>query len=738
MKRWLDILIPGSLLLAATLFSFEGAAMIDRLRNMVFDSYQRHAPRQYQAQLPVRIVDIDEESLRHLGQWPWPRDFVARLVDRLGELGAASVGIDIIFAEPDRFSPVNLARVWQNRPELASLRAGIALLPDSDAVLADSLRRTPSVTAFARSDSGASTAPASKAGFAEAGDDPRLFLPPFTRAVTTLPPIEAAAAGNGCVNYIPDADNTVRRVPLLFAFGDTLYPSFAAEALRVAQGAGTYVVKSSGASKEWSFGRSTGITEIKIGDAIVPTDATGQILLHDTGHMPERYVPAWRILSPDFEASRISGMIILIGTSAEALTDIRTTPLAPVMPGVEIHAQVIEQILAQEFLRRPDWIPGAERLGFILLGIALIIAIRSIGALWSLLIALAAGAGAIAVSWYGFSRLGHLIDPLYPCLVTLLVYLSSSVIAYLKTEREKRLVRGIFNRYMSPILVDELIRHPERRELGGEMRNLTLLFSDIRGFTHIAEQLDPQTLTSLINRFLTRLTQVIHESGGTIDKYMGDCVMAFWNAPLDIADHGRRAIEAALAMRTALDRLNDELKDEAKSDDQPPITLGAGIGLNSGRACVGNMGSEQRMDYSVIGDAVNIASRLEGLSRAYGVDIVIGEDTARFASDFALLELDLVRVKGRDKPLRIFTALGGPAVAAGDEFKRRREPHAEMLAAYRRRDWAAARVALALCRPLAPSLAALYDVYEQRIAEFEVTPPPPDWDGVFVATTKQG
>jgi adenylate cyclase len=738
MKRWLDVLVPGLLLAAATLFSFEGAAVVDRLRNMVFDGYQSYAPRQYQAQLPVRIIDIDEESLQHLGQWPWPRDIMARLVDRLGELGGAAVGLDIIFAEPDRFSPANLARVWQDRPELASLRADMARLPDSDAALADSLRRTPSITAFARSDSGMSTAPASKAGFAEAGDDPRLFVLPFTHAVTTLPPIEAAATGNGCVNYIPDADNTVRRVPLVFAFGDKLYPSFAAEALRVAQGAGTYIVKSSGASQEWKFGTSTGIAEIKIGNAVVPTDAAGRILLHDTGHVAERFIPAWRVLGPDFDAGKVSGMIVLIGTSAEALKDIRTTPLAPVMPGVEIHAQVIEQILARDFLRRPDWIPGAERFGFVLLGIVLIIAIRSIGALWSLLIALLAGAGAVAVSWYGFSRLGYLIDPFYPCLVTLLVYLSSSLIAYLKTEREKRFVRGVFNRYLSPVWVDELIRHPERRALGGEMRDLTFLFSDIRGFTRIAERLDPQELTALINRFLTRLTQVIHESGGTIDKYMGDCVMAFWNAPLDIADHGRRAIEAALAMRTALDRLNDELKEEARRDSRPPIMLGAGIGLNSGRACVGNMGSEQRMDYSVIGDAVNIASRLEGLSRAYGVDIVIGEDTARFADDFALLELDLVRVKGRDTPLRIFTALGAPPLAASDEFKRLREPHAEMLAAYRRRDWPAAHVALSFCRPLAPALAALYDVYEQRIAEFEISPPPPDWDGVFVATTKQG
>ena len=739
MKRWLDILLPGLLLAAATLVSFEGGAVVDRLRNLVFDTFQGYAPRPYEPRLPVRIIDIDEESLRRLGQWPWPRDIMARLVDRLDALGATAVGLDIVFAEPDRFSPTNLARVWQDRPELTALRADMARLPDSDTALADSLRHSGrSITAFALSGSGESTPPALKAGFAEAGDDPRPFVPRWGEAVRTLAPIEAAAAGNGFINYMPDADSTIRRVPLVLSLGDVLYPSLAAETLRVAQGAGSYVIKSSGANEEQSFGQSTGITAVRIGNAIVPTNAAGEILLHDTGHVPERFISAWRVLSPDFDAGKVAGMIVLIGTSAATIKDIRTTPISPVIPGVEIHAQVIEQMLAQDFLRRPDWIPGAERIAFVALGLILIVAIRYVGALWSLLIAAIAAAAAIAVSWYGFTRLSYLIDPLFPCLVILLVYLSSSLLAYLRSEREKRRVRGLFSRYMSPVWVDELIRRPERVVLGGEMRELTVLFSDIRGFTRIAEQLDPQALTGLINRFLTRLTQVIDESGGTIDKYMGDCIMAFWNAPLDIPDHSRKATEAALAMCAALDGLNAELKAEATRDGRPPIVLGAGIGLNSGRACVGNMGSEQHMGYSAIGDTVNIASRLEGLSRAYGVDIVIGEDMARLIADFALLELDLVRVKGREAPLRIFTAFGGPAVADGNEFQRLREPHAEMVAAYRRRDWPGAHVALAFCRPLAPALAALYDVYEERIAEFQVSPPPPDWDGVFAATTKQG
>jgi adenylate cyclase len=737
LKRWLDVLVSAFLLLLAVGVALQDFRVIDQLRNLVFDAFQRQAPRPYQP-LPVRIVDIDEESLRRIGQWPWPRDLVARLVDRLAETGAATVALDIIFAEPDRFSPPNLVRVWQDRPELAAFRATLAQLPDSDAVLAESLARTPSVLAFALSERADGSMPAPKAGFASAGDDPLLFARRFSGAVVALPALEAAAAGNGAANYFPDVDNTVRRAPLLAAVGGQLYPSFAAEALRVAQGASTYTIKSSGASQEESFGEQTGIAAVRIGAAIVPTDAEGRLLLHDTGHVPARFVPAWRVLEADFDPGQVEGMIVLVGSTAEALKDVRTTPLAAVMPGVEIHAMAIEQMLAQEFLHRPDWIRGAETVGFTLLGLILIGANRYVGALWSLAIALVAWGGAFGVSWYGFTRLKYLIDPLYPSLITLVVYVSGTLIGYLRSERERRFVRNVFSRYLSPVLVDQVSRHPERLRLGGEMRELTLLFSDVRGFTGIAERLNPQELTALMNRFLTPLTAVIQESGGFIDKYMGDCIMAFWNAPLDVKGHAAKAIAASLGMRAALARLNEELKEEALAGGRAPFVLAAGIGLNSGRACVGNMGSEQRMEYSVVGDMVNVASRLEGLSRAYGVDIVVGEDTAAQAPDAALLEIDLVRVKGRVAPLKIFTVIGDEGAATTADFQQLKRQHDALLSAYRRQDWSAARAALADCRPLAPTLGEFYDVYAQRIAGYEQAPPPPDWDGAFAATTKQG
>jgi adenylate cyclase len=741
MRRWIDIAVPVLLLLGALLLRVPAVGVSDsplllELRNLVFDAYQRQLPRPIRGDWPVRIADIDEESLKRFGQWPWPRTLLARLVDRLVQAGAGVVALDVVLAEPDRMAPAGILSAWQERPEVEALRPLLERLPDPDRELAASIAKTPAVVAFVLTPEAGSRRPAEKWGEGtEIGGDPRAFVPRFAGAVPTLGVIEAAAGGNGSVNFLPDADSTIRRVGLFHGLDGRLYPSLAAETVRVAAGAPNYDIKSAGGSGEWSFGEQTGIVAVRIGEPVVPTDANGAVRLYDSGHRPQRFVPAWRILDGDFDPAAVAGRIVLIGGAAAALEDIKSTPIEPVIAGVEIHAQVIEQILGGQFLQRPDWIEGAELLYLAALGLILIFAIRAVGALWSLLFALAAVGAAIAVSWYGFSRFGLLIDPLYPCLTALLVYLSGSLIGYLRSERERRFVRSVMGRYLAPTWVDEIGRHPERLKLGGELRDLTVLFSDIRGFTRIAERLEPQELTKLLDRFLTPLTRIIQRTG-TIDKYMGDCIMAFWNAPLDVPGHGREAVAAALEIRAELRRLNEELRMEADGEGREPIMLAAGIGLNSGRACVGNMGSEQRFDYSVIGDTVNVASRLEGLARVYGVDIVVGEDTARQAAGFALLELDRVRVKGRDAPLRIFTVLGDGSLAATHRFETLASDNAAMLSAYRNRDWIRARAALDACRQVDPALADFYDLYEQRIAGYERAPPPADWDGVFAATTK--
>jgi adenylate cyclase len=744
MRRWYDIVIPALLLIGAVLLRVPALGVSDsapmlKLRNLVFDEYQRQWPRPYRPDLPVRIVDVDEESLRRFGQWPWPRTLFARIVDRLAEADAGVVAFDIVFAEPDRTAPANFLSTWEDYLESDRLRSELEQLPDPDILLSSSMAKTRTVTAFALRQEPGLRKPAKKWGDgAVLGDDPRDFVKNFAGALTTQPVLEAGAQGNGSVNYIPDPDNIVRRAGLFYGLEGELYPSLAAEAIRLASDAPSYDYSSSGASGIFAFGEHTGIVQVRLGQPIVPTDDDGAIRLYDTGHQPRRFIPAWQVLDGSFDAGMVSGHIVLIGSSAIAVKDVIATPLEPVMAGVETHAQVIEQILSGQFLQRPDWISGAEILYLIAVGVVLLFAIRRAGALWSLVIVLGAAGAAIGISVLGFRQAGLLIDPLYPCLVALLLYVSGTYLGYRRTEREKRVVRNIMSRYLAPALVTQLERHPERLKLGGDLRELTVLFSDIRGFTQIAEQLDPEALTRLVNRFLTPLTRIIQKSRGTVDKYMGDCVMAFWNAPLDVRDHGREAVAAALAIRDELHRLNEDLKVEGARDGVEPIVLAAGIGLNSGRARVGNMGSEQRLAYSAIGDTVNIASRLEGLSRVYGVDIVLGEETARQAAGFALLELDLVRVKGRDAPLRVYTVLGDGRVTITHHFDMLSKHHDAMLAAYRSRNWTAAREALLACRPIEASLVGLYDLYERRIARYERTPPPEDWDGVFTATTKQG
>ena len=341
-------------------------------------------------------------------------------------------------------------------------------------------------------------------------------------------------------------------------------------------------------------------------------------------------------------------------------------------------------------------------------------------------------------SWIEYSVNLNLVDPTYPGITTFALYTLMTFMGYTKTAAEKKQVRGAFGQYLSPALVEQLAEEPDRLQLGGEMKEMTLLFADIRGFTTVSKQFKdgPQGLTTLINRFLTPMTDMILARNGTIDKYMGDCIMAFWNAPLDDAEHGRHACDSALAMFGELDTLNATIKAERESAGELFRPINIGIGLNSGECCVGNMGSGQRFDYSVLGDTVNLAARLEGQSKNYGVGIVIGEATRDEAPQHASLELDLIKVKGKEEAVRIFSLLGDAAYRESAEFAALEDRHAAMLAAYRGQEWARARQLLAECRELDGTLDTLYDLYAERLDDFEAHPPGAEWDGVFVATSK--
>ena len=738
LRDWLHLLLPGAILAGALALRVADSPWVTWIQNQAFDAYLRAAPRAY-APVPVRVVDIDEESLRRVGQWPWPRTTLARLVRRLNEAGASAVAFDAVFAEPDRTSPASVIASWPADPSLRDVKSRIAALPDHDAAFARSMAGGRVVLGFAMGGDAASPLPERPANFGVSGDPPTLFLPEFEGTVRNLAPLEKAAAGVGCIGFVPDSDGILRRAPLLFNARGRVYPSLALEALRVAQGAKTIAVKSSGGSGARAFGgQHTGIVMVKVGAFKIPTDGEGRFSLHFTRKEPGRTVPAWKALDGSAEPGAFRGAIVFVGTSAQGLRDLRPTPLDSSAPGVEAHAQVAEQVLLGDFLSRPDWATGAEICFLVALGLLLIVLMRRLGPTWCAVLGLAAIAGSIVLSWRSFTYRGWLFDAVYPSLSVLAIYLASSLITYLKTEAERRQVRSAFGQYLHPKLVADLARHPEKLQLGGVVRDMTVLFCDIRGFTTISEQYDAIGLTRVINRFLTPMSGVIMERMGTIDKYIGDCIMACWNAPEDDPAHAANACASALEMHRRLGELNVRWEAEDVAAGRKFIAIHIGAGLNSGPCLVGNMGSDQKFNYSVLGDDVNLASRLEGQSKTYGVDTVIGPRTRESAPAFAALELDLIKVKGKTKPVRIHALLGDAALAADADFRRLAEEHAAMLAAYRAQGWDEALRRLAACENLGGSLrlTKLYRLYEQRVEAYRAAPPGESWDGAYTALTK--
>jgi adenylate cyclase len=733
LRRGLIYLLPLVALAIALVARLAAPDLLDRLMLISFDAYQRIAPRAA-GDAPIRVIDIDEQSLKEYGQWPWSRSLDAQLTDKLRQAGAAVVAFDIVFAEPDRTSPKQLLAQLDrdgNVPDDTS--RVLSALPDPDETLATAMKSVPTIAGFILTEHGEGSPLTPKAGYAFAGDNPLQFVDTLPAAITDLPVLQSAATGNGFLNEHVDWDQIVRRVPLIMRLGDKPVFSLVAETLRVITGAHTYLARGSGANGEKSFGENTGLTTVKIGPLAIPTDAAGRVWVYYSKPRLERFISASTILSGNFNPATIKDHIVLIGTSAAGVVnDMQATPVGAGIPGVEIHAQLLEQILDGVFLSRPDWGKGAEILFAMLFGVVLIVVLPHVGAVASALIGVVAVALAIGTSWFAFRDAHLLLDPVYPTIVLVMVYFTSSILGYLRTELRQSQIRSAFSRYMSPHYVDELARHPEKLQLGGEYKNLSVMFCDIRGFTALSEGLDARALTHLMNSFTSPMSDIIADAGGTIDKYIGDCIMAFWNAPLDDPDHARNALRAAQGMRRKLIELNDHMKADAEASGQPHFELQIGIGINTGECVVGNFGSEQRFNYSLMGDPVNVASRLEGLCKLYHVDLVIGEDTAALLDNPDLIELDLVAVKGKAHAVKIFTL--PPDDEEQSVYKTR---HAELLAAYRRQDWAAALTALGEA-PLTAAryLAPVYDLYRDRIAHFQTEGPPEDWDGVFTALEK--
>jgi adenylate cyclase len=704
---------------------------LEEIRLRTFDFYQSLRPRQTVAR-PVTIVDIDETSLKEIGQWPWPRTIVADLVTQLSQLGAVAIAFDVIFAEPDRMSPSIAATSFRNLDD--DTRNKLRSLPSNDEVLAEAIQRSRVVVGQVGSATPVprlQTEAPLQTGFAVKGPDPSPFLVTFAGLLRNVPAIEQAAAGRGVFSILPERDGIVRRVPIIMQAQGAMVPSLSMELLRVVADSGAILVRTDEA----------GVQSVAVPGLELPTDQNGRLWVHFNRHDPGRYISANDVLQGRVLRDNVEGKLVLIGTSAAGLLDVKTTPVAAAMPGVEVHAQILESALANSLLTYPSYAIGAELVVAVVVGLAIIIVAPMLRA--SIVIALGAVvvAALIGVSWYLFSQYDLLIDFTYPLLASGFVYLTLIFVNYFQEQKQRQQIRAAFGYYLSPALVEQLARSPEKLVLGGEERRMTILFSDVRGFTTISEHYkhDPQGLTRLMNRFLTPLTSAIIERNGTIDKYIGDAIMAFWNAPLDDPRQEVNACEAALEMLARADKLNQEFKREADQNGGTYMPLRVGIGLNTGPCVVGNIGSDFRFNYSVLGDTVNVASRLEARTKDYRIPIVIGEGTAQKAKEkFATMEIDRIQVKGKTQPETVFTVLGRAELGRDPNFLELQELTTKMLQYYREQNWTQALDTIEPCRKAAEGfgVGALYHMYAERIEAFRRNPPPSDWNGVYEAESK--
>lgn len=721
-KTWAGVATGIAVLVSLIFLRGYDPPLLQYLRNAGFDQLQRIWPRE-KKDVPVRIVDIDEASLAKLGQWPWSRKELGQLVTELSTLGAAVIAFDIVFPEADRLSPSRIA----GDPDLVArlsptAREEIAAsFPDNDEIFAEAIKGRPVVLAFSNAPGNVRKTPPRLAGFAQTGLDASKAPPLIESVAANIDKLEAAAAGFGGINLdLAREQGIARRVPMLWTDGNPsgFYPSLALEALRVAQGAQTIIVNASETTEN-------AIDSIRVGDFELPVAEDSYFTLRYRRNTPDTYVSAHRVISGterEALAPLINGNIIFIGTSAAGLLDVRTTSLGETVPGVLIHAQVVEQVLNGEYLIRPQWVGGAELLAFFALGLLLVAIIM----FWSPLAAAGAGVAALALlaftSGYAFKSLGIQIDATFPIFGIILTYLATLAFRLLVTDSDRRMMRSAFGHFVSPDVLSEIERNAGSLTLGGEVKDITVLFVDIRGFTSLSETLPPENLVSLINTLLDRWSNSIIAQGGTIDKFIGDAIMAFWNAPLSKTDHQYYAALAALGIRKATAVLNAEeaIGNVLKERGQWPLRCG--VGMCTGPACVGNMGSQTRFDYSAVGETVNIAARTETASKRASFDIVIAGDLDTATQQLAVLPAGHVAMAGRSTEMQIWAVAGDEALAQSPAFAELRMLHDGLLKdlAAKRDDRIAETIGkcVVLSEQVEPQLKAFYAAMAGRMSDF--------------------
>ncbi len=684
----------------------------------------------------IVILDIDEKSLGEVGHWPWSRNVMAEVVDKLFDrYGVTLVGFDIVWAERDVSSGIDvldsLAR--GQLKEVSAFQAAYARLRsdlDFDGRFAASLRGKPVVLGYYFSQD-------ERAVRANAIPEPvlpkgslggrKLELAAWTGYTGNLPIYLKNAAAAGHFNPLPDIDGVMRRVPMILEFEGAYYESLSLAMVR------SYLALKTGKAPQVEPGfppqKTAGLEWLKVGELTIPVDHTGSALIPYRGKSGSFvYVSLADVIKDRVPPERLRGRIARVGATAPGLLDLRSTPVDSVYPGVEIHANLIAGILDRELKQKPRYVQGAEVVLLLIGGVALSLAIPMLSALWATALALIGFLLITALNVVLWQYADMVLPLAASILMTAGLYTMNMAYGYFVESRSKRQFAELFGQYVPPELVDKMAEDPERYNMEPRSAELTILFSDVRGFTSISEALKPEELREYINEYLTTMSAIIRSRyRGTLDKYIGDAIMAFWGAPMDDPQHARNGVLAALDMQKECAALNERFAARGWP------TLKIGVGVNSGRVRVGDMGSQVRRAYTAMGDAVNVASRLEGRTKGYGVGILVGEATRAAVPDVAFREVDRIKVKGKDEAVVIYEPLGLQAETKGMQEELRLWN--QTLRAYRARQWDQCDVSLLNLQRMNPAC-ELYKAYVQRVAERRRNPPPEGWDGVTVFDEK--
>lgn len=695
----------------------------------------------------VVLAVIDEKSLDKEGRWPWPRSKIARLIDSLSDDGAKVIAFDIGFLEPDENN--NLSFIQQLETKVASLKLkskeldsfldASKVLANNDLILANAIKRSKAKVILGYffhmsqkalgykieretidnniAQISGSRYPIIHSYQKEPNIDP--YFESYAPEVN-LPILNQSADSSGHFNMFPDIDGTVRWIPLIIKCGQVdVFPALSIPSIWHYLDQPPLIVKIA----------SYGVEGVQMGEINIPTDESGQMMINYLG--PPKVFPHYSIadiINNKIPKGEFKDKIVIAGATATGIYDLRSTPFSTIYPGLEIHATVIDNILQQQFLFRPKWAKIFDLLAIILIGIIMGFVIPRLSAVKGILFAIGLFMAYIFFSRLLFVKYGLWFNITYPLAALIVIYISLTIYKYMSEERERKKIKSAFTYYVSSSVVNEMLKHPEKLKLGGDRKDLSVLFSDIRGFTTIAEGLTPEDLVHLLNEYLTVMTDIVFKYDGTLDKYMGDAIMAIYGAPLDLPDHPFKACQSALEMIKELKRLNQKWIGEGK---QP---MDIGIGINTSPMMVGNMGSVQRFDFTVMGDSVNLGSRLEGANKSYKTNIIISEFTfERVKNELACMELDSVRVKGKKQPVRIYNLIGDKDLSDIQETVINQFNQAVSL--YKERKWGAAIHIFENITVMDPSLYAA-QVYIERCLELKKKPPSADWDGVYEMTTK--